>query len=330
MENRTLKEELDRFTPEPRMLAAWLVMFAAFIWFYWSSIGLLLSTWWHEEDYQHGFFVAPFAIFLLWHRREMLVPYTGKGSWWGLPILVLWAAMRWLSVYFNFGSLPEMSMIPFFAGMALFVGGWQALHWAWPAIVFLLFMIPLPGAVQSMASDQLQAIATRISLFVIQTLGIPAIAQGNVIQLPDKSLEVARACSGLRMLMLFFAICIGGAFVVQRPIWERCLIVVSAAPIAVVANVVRIVLTAIMFRMAHAWPDLIAAETAEKFMHDIAGWLMMPIGLILLWVELYLLSKLLIEPSHERPLVVGRMATQTASEPRKGRSGRPRIPPLSR
>ena len=64
-------------------------------------------------------------------------------KWWGLAFLALWALMRWAAVYFNFESLPEMSMLPFFAGLALFVGGWQAFRWAWPAIVFLVFMIPL-------------------------------------------------------------------------------------------------------------------------------------------------------------------------------------------
>ena len=129
-------------------------------------------------DYQHGPFVPLFSLFLLWVRRDMIIPFTGRGSWWGLAFLALWAWMRLAAVYFNFGSLPEMSMLPFFAGLALFVGGWQALRWAWPAIVFLVFMLPLPGDVQGWLSLQLQGIATRISVFIIQTLGIPSVATG--------------------------------------------------------------------------------------------------------------------------------------------------------
>ena len=95
------------------------------------------------------------------------------------------------------------------------------MHWAWPSIGFLVFMVPLPAFVSVMLSRPLQLIATRCSLYALQTLGIPAIVhsgQGNVIHLPPpcEPLEVERACSGLSMLTLFFAICIGEAILMQR------------------------------------------------------------------------------------------------------------------
>jgi exosortase len=307
MANRAFKEELQRVLPGPKVLFAWFVMAAAFVWFYWSSVTLLVYTWWRSEDYQHGFFVPIFAVLLLWLRRDMIVPFTGRVSWWGLPLLALWAAMRWLAVYFNYGSLPELSMLPFFAGLALFVGGGQGLRWSWPAILFLFFMIPLPGAMQGALSQQLQGLAARLSLFVIQTLGIPAVAQGHIIQVSNaqRPLDVAEACSGLRMMTLFFAICVGAAFVVRKPLWEKLVMVASAFPIAVASNVVRIVLTAVLCEAARHWPSLMTEDTAEKFMHDTAGLLMMPVGLLLLWAEMTVISKLLIAPLPERPLMVG-------------------------
>ncbi len=305
--NLTIKEDLKRLLPGPRVLLGWLVLAGVFVLFYRSSIRYLVQTWWTQEDYQHGFFVPIFALVLLWLRRDMIVPFSGRGSWWGLPLFGLWAAMRWTAVYFNYGTLPELSMIPFFVGVAIFVGGWPGLRWAWPAILFLFFMIPLPGAVQGMASQQLQALATRLSIFVIQTLGIPAVAQGNVIQLTEQTLEVARACSGLRMMMLFFAICIGAAFVSHRPLWERLVMIASAAPIAVMSNVARIVLTAILYEIAGRWPAVLNLETSGETIHNWAGYLMMPFGLLLLLVEMSLLSKLLIAPMPDRPLAVDRV-----------------------
>jgi exosortase len=215
--------------------------------------------------------------------------------------------------------VSELSMLPFFAGVAIVVGGWQGLRWAWPAVLFLFFMIPLPGAVQGVASQQLQAVATRLSVFVIQTLGIPAVAQGNVIQLTEQPLEVARACSGLRMMMLFFAICIGAAFISHRPLWERLIMIASAAPIAVMSNVARIVLTAVLYEIAGRWPSVINLETASETIHNWAGYLMMPFGLLLLLVEMSLLSKLLIAPTSDRSLAVGRVlagdGTGTTTQP---------------
>ena len=168
-------------------------------------------------------------------------------------------------------SLPEMSLIPFFAAMALLVGGWRALRWSWPAIAFLVFMIPLPGATQNLASQQLQAISTKLSTFAIQTMGIPAVSSGIVITLtdiPEKPLEVARACSGLRMLMLFFAICVAVAMLSKKPLWERLLLVVSAMPIAVASNAIRIVLTALLCEFAFHWPSVMSVDTAFDFMHS--------------------------------------------------------------
>jgi exosortase len=301
----SFQEELKRLLPTKAAQVAWFVVAVAFVWYYASSLRGLWITWWKYEDYQHGVFVPMFALVLLWVRRDMIIPFTGRGSWWGLPVLGIWALMRWTAIYFGYQSLPELSMLPFFAGLALFVGGWQSLQWSWPAIGFLVFMIPLPGFIQGFASEQLQTIATTISVFVIQTLGIPTVAQGNVIQLSGKPLEVARACSGLRMMMLFFAICIGAVFVVKRPLWERLVIIASAAPIAVLANVTRIVLTGVAYEIAHRWPSLIDLEAHGETIHDWAGYMMMPIGLLLLLAELQLLSKLMLEPLSDRPLFVG-------------------------
>jgi exosortase len=261
-----------------------------------------------SEDYQHGFIVPFFAIWLLWLRRDML-PQNARGTWWGLPFFVVWAVMRWTSVYFNYGTLPELSMLPFFVGTALLVGGWKALLWSWPSILFCFFMIPLPGAVQGVASEQLQALATKLSTYTIQTLGIAAISEGNVIQLTERPLEVARACSGLRMMMLFFALCIGAAFVVKRPLWEKLVMIASAAPIAVVSNVVRIVLTAVIYHLATFWPNWIDLDTAGEVIHEWAGYMMMPVGLLLLLAEMTLLSKLMLA-STRSAIIVSPLATE--------------------
>jgi exosortase len=312
--DRTWQEDLRQLRPGPQVLAAGLILVAAFVWFYWGSL-FHFGRVWSQDDYQHGPFVPLFSLFLLWYRRDMIIPFAGRGSWWGLAFLGLWAVMRWAAVYFNFGSLPEMSMIPFFAGVALFVGGWQALRWAWPAVVFLAFMLPLPGDVQSLLSLPLQRVAAHVSVYVIQTLGIASMAQGHVIELSGarEPLDVAQACSGLRMMMMFFAMCIGAAFLVRKPLWEKLLIVAAAVPIAVLGNVTRIVVTAIFYKIALQWPSFMDPEKTMHFVHEWAGYLIeMPAGLVLLWILLSLLSKLLISPLPERPLVLGGLMEERA------------------
>jgi exosortase len=313
--DRTWQEDLRQMIPGPGVLASLGCLAAAFCWSYWKVGSFsVLGRAWSQADYQHGPLVPLFSLFLLWIRRDMVIPFTGRGSWWGLVFLAIWAWMGLAAVYFNFGSLPEMSMIPFFAGLALFVGGWRVLRWAWPAIVFLAFMLPLPGDIQAGLSLQLQDIATRASVFIIQTLGISSIAIGHVICFTgDRKLEVAQACSGLRMMMMFFALCIGAAFLIKKPLWEKLVIIASAIPIAILGNVARIVVTAVCLEIARRWPSLMNSETIEQSIHDVAGWVIeMPCGMLLLWLELTLLSKLLIPPLAEKPLMLSTLAAEQA------------------
>jgi exosortase len=167
----------------------------------------------------------------------------------------------------------------------------------------------MPGDVQGLISQQLQWIATRVSVFVVQTLGIPAMAVGHWIQLTgDRKLNVEDACSGLRMMMMFVAMCVGAAFVVRKPVWEKLLIVASAIPIAVLGNVMRIVVTAIGSEMVYRYSSTMNPGQVVDTIHQWAGYLIeMPTGLLLLWIELTVLSKLLIAPLPERPLVLGQL-----------------------
>ena len=201
------------------------------------------------------------------------------------------------------------------AGAALLVGGWQGFRWAWPAILFLVFMLPLPGAVQGMARLQMQTLATRLSVFIIQTLGIASMAQGHRIEIggATEALDVAQACSGLRMMMMFFAMCVGAAFVVKKPVWEKLFIIASAVPIAVLGNVTRLVVTADSYKIALQCPSLMNPEQVLHFVHTWAGFVIeMPVGMLLVWIELSLLSKLLISPLPERPLVMGELLEERA------------------
>lgn len=266
---------------------------------YYKSFYWLFDQWYSVPDYVYGFFVIPFSAFLLWDRRDMLKGAVFKMSWWSIPFILSGAALR---VYGNqvFSDLWEtLSLIPILIGIVLLVGGWAAIRWSWSAIAFLVFMIPLPGFVAGSLSQELQTLGTKISVFTLQTLGMPAVAEGNVIVLSNARLGVVEACSGIRMLMLFFAACVGAAFLLrQRDLLTRILIVLSAIPIAIIANVSRITMTAILY-------ETVSEELGDKIFHDLAGWFMMPLAIALLWLETALFSKLFVAPRRDAPLAFG-------------------------
>src|SRR5207302_5556424 len=110
---------------------------------------------------------------------------------------------------------------------------------AWPAIAFLLFMIPLPYRVETALCQPLQRLMSETSAMVLQMLGRPAIADGNVILMNGLRLEVVAACSGLGTLVVFFALATGLILLREPPAIDRIVLLVSAAPIALLANVAR-------------------------------------------------------------------------------------------
>jgi exosortase len=110
------------------------------------------------------------------------------------------------------------------------------------------------------------------------------VAEGNVILLTDARLGVVQACNGLSMLVTFFALATAVAILSGRTVAEKLLIVLSAVPIAILANVARITVTGLLFEASRG-------DLARAVFHDLAGWLMMPLALGLLLAELFVLGR---------------------------------------
>ena len=256
-------------------------------------------------DYSHGYIVPLFAAFLLWVRRGMIPRGEMHGSWWGAVLILVSALLYMAAGILGFNLIIAFAIIPCIAGIVLMLGGWPLMRWTWPAILFLVFMIPLPVSLETMARVPLQRVGARASTYLLQTLGLPAVAEGNVIMLSDYPIGVAEACSGLRMLMTSLALTFGLAFILRRPLWERLVILASAVPIALLTNILRITVTGLCY-------EYFGQEIAEKVFHDLAGWLMMPTAVGLLWLEIVILSRLTIEPT-EGPALAGALAHKNAT-----------------
>jgi exosortase len=188
--------------------------------------------------------------------------------------------------------LEGFSFVLSLAAIAAIFGGRPALLRYWPSIVFLLFMIPLPYEASRTLGAELQKVATIASTFLLQCFGQPAIAEGNRILIEGVTLNVVEACSGLRMLVTFFAFSVAAVLVMDRHWIVKGLVLASAVPIALLANVLRIVATG----LAHVWlADSASKVSVLEFIHDFNGWIMMPIGLVFLLLELWLFKHLLVE-----------------------------------
>lgn len=280
---------------------------------HWATFAHMADRWANDPQYSHGFIVPAFALVVLWSRREMLKQVTWTPAVIGWPILLIGVAARSIAAVSDFEPLDSASLFATVFGLVLLVGGWSVLSWSWPALAFLAFMMPLPYFIEVGLAQPLRRIATEISTYALQTLGCPAFAEGNVIRIEDIELGVEQACSGLGMLMTFFALATALAMIVQTPWYDRTVLVVSAVPIAVLANVIRITATGVAYHLAGQ-----DSPIGKMIYHDLAGWLMMPLALAMLWLELKILQNLFIEPAEDSLLkpTVGKRSGITLALPK--------------
>jgi exosortase len=285
---------------------------ASLLWAYWPTLVDLHHRWSDDPRYSHGYLVPLFSLFLLWWRRNLLSGAAPRSSVWGI-LLIAAGAAKFAGARFYYNWFDAASLLPTLAGITLLLGGWPALRWAWPSIAFLIFMIPLPYRVEFALGYPLQRTAVAASTYALETLELPALAEGNIIVINDVKVNVAEACNGLGMLFMFFAYAVGAAIVVRRTVFEKALIVASAAPIAVIANVARIVLTGVLM-------DTVGQTTGDSFYHDLSGWLMTPLAFVALYLELQLLSHLFIavpiSPAERPTALTGGLIKKASSSSR--------------
>ena len=139
-------------------------------------------------------------------------------------------------------------------------------------------------------------VATTISFYLLQLMNFEISREGNILYISGIPMGVVDACSGLRMLTVFLALCGAVAMMINKPLWERILIFVSAIPIAIAVNAVRITSTGMAY--AREGQD---SDWVHFVFHDTAGLMMVPQAMFLLYLEIALLGMLFIEEEEKAP-----------------------------
>ena len=265
-----------------RMTAALALATLGFVLLYADVTAGLFRAWSTNDDYSHGFLVAPLCAYFVWERRHRLALLDVRPFLPGLAVvlgslLVLMAGELGAEMF-----LARVSLLGVLAGSVMFVWGRaHARALAFP-LCFALLMIPLPAIVFNAIAFPLQLVASRVAEVTLATLGIPVFREGNVILLATTTLEVAEACSGIRPLVSLLTLgIVYGYFTEDRLIWRTAL-AAATFPIAIVANALRVAGTGILAHMA-------GAAAADGFFHTFAGWLVFMAAVVML----FLLQRLL-------------------------------------
>jgi exosortase len=243
---------------------------------------------WEQPDYTHGYLVLPIALWIFWKRwRE--AGSVEIQSWMPGWILVLGGlvARVWFQERGQNWS-EAFTMMPVLWGLVLARYGWRFMLKVWPAFAFLLFLYPLPPQLNTALSQPLQGLATFCSCALLKFTGLWVMPEGNVILVGNEKLEVAAACNGLSMLMSLAATVAAAASLFTMSFFKRFALLFSIIPIALGSNILRITATAWCYYK-------FGAEVGKNYAHDWAGWLMMPTALALVWLELSIISWVVIE-----------------------------------
>jgi EpsI family protein len=219
------------------------VILIAFIFCYAGVFASLAGQWWNNDMYSYGFLIPWISLYLIWIRRETLsrispLPnYTG-----GVPFFITGMGMLLLGQAGGIITLQEISLMFTIPGLVLLLLGTRFLKALWLPIGYLLFMMPIWDFLTDRLHFPFQLFSATLGVRLLQVLGIPVFQQGQYIQLPNITLEVARACSGVNYLISVVAIGIPLAYLFLNGVFRRILLVVYGVVVAVLSNSLRVAL----------------------------------------------------------------------------------------
>jgi exosortase len=235
---------------------------------------VLVRQWNDDADMGHGFFVPVIAAWIAWQKRDQIADKLPAPNWWGLAIM-LWAGFQlYIATLGAELFLARTSFVISIIGAVLLLGGKEYLKIFSFPLFLLFFMVPIPAIIYNQITLPLQFVASSAAEHTIDLLQIPVYREGNVLYLPQQTLNVVEACSGIRSLLtLTFLSLVYGYFFEKRN-WVRAVLFFSTIPIAIAANAGRVAFTGVISQFK--------PELAEGWFHEAQGWVIFMIGLTIL------------------------------------------------
>jgi exosortase len=218
-----------------------LVLSFGFVLAYYPVWKELVLTWHGSDDYSHGFFVVPVVLYALWCNSEKLAKLPIQPSCAGLILLIVSLVLYIIAFYADIKTVAALAMIASITGIVIYLHGMVMFREISLLLLLLLFMIPVPAQLYAAMTMPLQLIVSQTSVWFSMLIGIPIFREGNVIYLPERTLEVVQACSGLRSLMSLLTISLIISYFALHYNKLRVALLLSGIPVAIAVNIVRVI-----------------------------------------------------------------------------------------
>jgi exosortase len=248
-----------------RVLVAPLLALAALLLLTWPIWRWLWGEWMGNEYYSHGILIPPVSLYLVYQRFRNDQELRGapvQGSNWGLLLIAFG-----LALYLWFFSqrafyLAAFATIIMIGGLVWTISGTHIARRLIFPIAYLALMVPLPF---------IDRYTLPLALFtgvcsggLARFLGLDVEIIGNAVKLPNADLVIGAQCSGVNSLIALSALMLLAAYLVDGPMWGRITLVLLAAPLAILGNILRV--SSLLF-VAREW----GAQAGFVFYHDYSG-----------------------------------------------------------
>jgi exosortase D (VPLPA-CTERM-specific) len=275
-----------------------LVLACVGAWFFFQDGFAELLRAWQLPEYSHGPLIPVLSLLLFLRQLKAFPidpgPKTDRMP--GLIVTFMAIIMGAIGTVTQIGDIVAYAIIVWVFGILLTSFGWQTGKHFWPPVLHLVYMLPLPGFLYYQFSTKLQFISSELGVMFLRMMGVPVFLDGNIIDLGVMSLHVAEACSGLRYLFPILSFSYIFAVLYKGPMWHKAVLLISAAPITILMNSVRIGIAGYIV-------NNYGIEWIEGFSHFFEGWVIFLACIIILFglasVMLYLDNR---NADHKRSL----------------------------
>ncbi len=275
-------------------------------WLFHNEIGGIVLRWFNDASWSHGLLIPLFSLYFLNLSKKEILNTKAVPTYTGLFLLICAILFYVFNVISpsGYAYFRQLAIVAVCGAAVLFLGGWPILKYTWLPVAYLVFAIPLPDYVIKPVTIPMRLWAATAATAILNLVPkLEATANGVVIDIIYKNvrlepgLDVAEACSGIRLLTTFLALGVAMAYLHYRPIWQRLILLASTIPIAVLCNIVRVTLTGLIY-------VLIDPQYAQGIYHDLLGMAMLPLAFGLYGVLAWFMSNLFVESTAEKPVGV--------------------------
>ncbi len=284
-----------------------IIIAGLFYYLFQGEIGGIVRRWATDSSWSHGFLIPLFSLYFInQHKSEIIHSFQNnqlKPNYLGLLFMICGIVFYPLNrVHFSLGYLQPMCMIATLGAIVLFLGGWRLVKYSWLPVLFLVFAVPLPPRYYVKLTMPMRHLAATVAGVLLNMVPkLQATVSGVVIDVIYKGqrleppLNVAEACSGMRLLMAFLALGVAMAYLHYRPMWQRFILLASTIPIAVFCNIVRVTTTGFIYILGNP-------KYAQGIYHDFLGLAMLPLAFGLYGFLAWFMSSLFVEETKAKPL----------------------------